>query len=161
MPFTARIYRTLESELNRRLSFSYELVGPRNASTLLIRVCMRNDSGIRLGNIRGTIAPLSSVRFEPTAFSLPGLGPGEQVEIVQIRAMARTNLNDPAMLDRVATIEVTCQADLSSFSFHGSRPLTYSPRTGGARRLREPARRRASSELRPGMFHDRAIPLSK
>jgi hypothetical protein len=130
MPFTSRVFRTLESELNKNLAFSFSLGdnlrGTMPPRCFVFKAWIRNNSLISMKNVRGSIAPGPAANFKVTTFSVPCLGPHQQFEIAKIQA---TRLDETAIglaFDRVATVNVVGQADLSDFWFRDSnRGLTY------------------------------------
>lgn len=130
MPFTSRVFRILESELNKNLVFSFSLVDdlrgalpPRRFS---FKVWVRNNSLISMKNVRGSIAPGPAASFKATTFSVPCLGPHQQFEIARIQATRLEQTAHGLAFDRVAAVNVVGQADLSDFWFRdANRPLTY------------------------------------
>jgi len=149
MPFTERIFRLLETELNKQLAYSFLIsrrMNSKGSPTTVFRVYVRNDSGITLTDVRGSISPGPAANFRLTTFRLPSLAPKQRCEIAQIEARILEPTRNRFAFDRMATVDVTAKADLSNFRFTDTnRPLTYVQTSMGQRSLsgtpgREPIR---------------------
>jgi hypothetical protein len=135
MPFTARVFRILEAELNAKLSFPFSIVenvtrpGARTirpGESFRFRVCVRNDSAIAMKNLRGAIHPTRFARFAVTPFQVDTLGPHVEVEITTLEALILQMPAGGPSFDQLATVNFVSQADLSKFSFEDrDRPLLY------------------------------------
>ncbi len=130
MPFTARVFRILEQELNKHLSFSFSIAGGygkgRSGDAFRVTVRVRNDSALTLKNLRGSIRPSSEAVFRTTSFKLGSLRPQEEVTIAELRVQLKEHSDDIGGLDRIGAVNVVAEADLSSFVFRDvARPLTF------------------------------------
>ncbi len=130
MPFTARVFRILEQELNKHLSFSFSIAGGygkgRSGDPFRVTVRVRNDSALTLKNLRGSIRPSSEAVFRTRSFKLRSLRPQEEATIGELRVQLKEHSDDIGGLDRIGAVNVVAEADLSSFVFRDvGRPLTY------------------------------------
>jgi hypothetical protein len=80
-------------------------------------VRVRNNSMIQMKSLRGSIAPASGARFRVTAFEITSLGAHQEVEVATIDARTADGVTVGSVLDRIATVTVAGQADLSDFWF--------------------------------------------
>jgi hypothetical protein len=121
--------------LRKRLYFSFSIVsnlsrpGSRSIRPLdrfRVKVWVRNDSGLALKRIRGAVRSTLIAEFSEISFDMPALAVGEQREIAELEMVLLETRANPFVFDRVATVSVAAQADLSDFCFReASRPLTY------------------------------------
>ncbi len=130
MPFTARVFRILEQELNKHLSFSFSIAGGygkgRSGDPFRVTVRVRNDSALTLKNLRGSIRPSSEAVFKTSSFKLGSLRPQEETTIAELRVQLKEHSDDIGGLDRIGAVNVVAEADLSSFVFRDvGRRLTY------------------------------------
>ena len=170
MPFSARIFRNLETELNRQLAFTFCLVRGNEpiepGERFRVAVSIRNNSSVALKNVRGVLRPGTQVIFRNTSFNLASLGAHEQCEVAQMDVRRHEQPGERRFsLEEFATINVTGQADLSDFWFRDSgRPLTYARPTISAGVPLSGAPERLASRLDDSMnrrrFEGRSIPLS-
>ena len=90
MALSHRMLSLLESELNKLVVFSYDVVRRLNGSgsqRTFLRVWMRNDAPLALSDLRGLISPSGTGEmFESTLFDVNSLTPGREVEIALISA---------------------------------------------------------------------------
>jgi hypothetical protein len=134
MPFTARVFGLLESELRRHVTFSFTVDETGHLATrslrpgdrVSLRVWARNNSAIAMKNIRGAIRPTPFAQFDATPYGLPSLAPNEEREIARIEAVILETPREGFVLDHLATLNVAGQADLSEFWFRDvGRPLAF------------------------------------
>ncbi len=153
MTFTYRIFSVLESELRKFLSFSCVLdshhsrpgdMRLRPGDRVRFRVWVRNDSGLKVVEIKGSVHASPLAQFARAEFDLARLDPGENREIAAIEALVYELPPSGSGLDQLATVNISASADLSAFRFRDSaRPL------GFVQKLSETATRTPGSAPRP------------
>jgi hypothetical protein len=129
MPLTDRVFRAFESELVKHLTFTFTIVKRVDSSGTAknrFKVWMRNNSTVVLKNVRGSIGPGPAAEFKYTSFFISNLGPRKECEIAQIDAAILEPMHNRFAFDRMATVNVSGEADLSTFRFKDTgRALTY------------------------------------
>lgn len=159
MPFTARVFGLLESELRRHVTFSFTLDestgvvtrSPRPGDRVSLRVWARNNSAIAMKNIRGAIRPTPYAQFGAVPYGLPSLAPNEEREIARIDAIVLEAPREGFVLDHLATLNVAGQADLSEFWFRDvGRPLAFAHAPAAAAAGPEPSLAAGGSSRRTG-----------
>jgi len=136
MSTSSRVFRLMEAELNRSLAFSFSIVGQERLTNgagqvvlperFRFKVWVRNNSGLAIQKVIGSITPSIAATFDSTTFRIPHLGPRQHREVAEIAAIRGAVAIDRHTLNRVAAISVKCEVDLSGFRFTDTyRPLPY------------------------------------
>ncbi len=126
MPNIPQILGMLETELSKQLVVSYTLkknLSRRRSEVLLpddrfvFVAHLRNNSGIVIKNIRGSIAPTPFTDFRITKFDVRELQPGQESELAVVRARVTCGFQHGSVLDDIGTATLKAAADLSSLQF--------------------------------------------
>jgi len=142
VPFTARVFRILESELNRNLSLSYSILGNlsrpesqkiRVLDRFRLKVWVRNNGSLSMKNVRGVIRATELASFASTPFTILDLGPHEECAVAEIDARILRAARNGSIFEQIVTVNVIGQADLTDFWFRDSRAVTYVKSAPGTR----------------------------
>lgn len=163
---TDRVFRILESELNKNLAFTYTIVERQEPGTrrviragqqFTIEVRVRNDASLTMTDVRGAIRPTAFASFEQTTFRLDRLPGGTTQTVARIRMTIDQAPERGYVFDELLSVTLNARADLSRFRFHDTnRQIRYAQSTSSLDGERPPLRTaRVTVPERPG-----TIPLA-
>ena len=120
------IIKELKKELKNQLHFYFSnlenLSRPGEKKyhvkdTIQFTVVARNDAEIVMKNIEGEIKKTEATSFQAVPFSISTFEPGEEKQLATVKAEIIADPIEDIWPDVISTVEVTAEADLSSFKF--------------------------------------------